>query len=517
VAWALVCSVGIGIVYLLHDQYGATWDEPVQSMYGDLVVSYFRSGGVDRRCDEFLDLRYYGPLADLIPSAIHPANDLGKYRLRHMVCGLFALGALGVTGWAGWRLRGGMAGAGAVVALAMMPRFVGHAFDNLKDVPFAATFAAFVVAVAAMWVGRGARWKRVVGAGAAAGLVLAVRPGGFPIVMAMLVASALVARVTVCDGDPDRGVSPLGGVLGVLVIGWVVMVLPWPYAHQDPIRHPIEAMVVARSFPYARDVLFDGAAIASVNLPRSYVARMLLVTTPPLLLVLAGIGLWVSARTWTSRRGSDVACVTGIVMAWMVVPLAGMAIMRPNVYDGVRHVLFVLPAMAILAGLGGVAVFEACTGRVRALVASAVLAGVLLTGVELVRLHPYQTAYFNAFVGGLAGAEGRFDTDYWVSSYREAFEWVNERARREPDRSFQVLVAGTSYLSLLAELYRAPNVRARVVEEIGPEVTLPPGTDYAIATYRWGFAKRLFREAPVVHAIGREGAVFTVIRGRRPL
>ena len=38
--------------------------------------------------------------------------------------------------------------------------------------------------------------------------------------------------------------------------------------------------------------------------------------------------------------------------------------------------------------------------------------------------HPYQSTYFNATVGGVAGAQDRYETDYWIASYTEAMDWV---------------------------------------------------------------------------------------------
>jgi hypothetical protein len=45
---------------------------------------------------------------------------------------------------------------------------------------------------------------------------------------------------------------------------------------------------------------------------------------------------------------------------------------------------------------------------------------------------------------------------------------------------------------------------------------LPRGFDYYIGTTRYG-ADRSYSDSPIVHRIGRDGAVFTVIRGRRAL
>ena len=35
--------------------------------------------------------------------------------------------------------------------------------------------------------------------------------------------------------------------------------------------------------------------------------------------------------------------------------------------------------------------------------------------VDLARLHPYENLFYNPLVGGLAGAAGRYETDYWVN------------------------------------------------------------------------------------------------------
>ena len=510
----VVIAAAVVAVYALHDSYGITWDEPVQSIYGDLVRAYFVSGGTDRRADSFLDLRYYGPFVDVLPSLLHPANDLTKYQLRHVLCGLFAVLTIMATWAFARRTPGHLAAPFAILALAMTPRFVGHAFDNLKDVPFACAMTLFVVALTWMNAADEQPQRRMIYCGLAAGLVLAVRPGGFPLVVALLVVGSAVATVTLRGDRRPRLLGLLGRIAAVLAIAWIAMVLPWPYAHRNPLGHPIEAMVFAASFPYAPHVLFDGTIMRSVDLPRTYMFRMLAITTPPGLILLALVGLGHMARTLFASPRSASAYVYGIAGSWLLVPLLAMVITRPNVYDGIRHVLFVLPAVAVAAGVGGAALVERLSGHRRVLGTVAIVCIFVAPGLDLIRLHPYQTTYFNFTVGGLAGAEGRFDTDYWASSYKEAFDWVNERARRTPTRAVHVLVAGTSYLGPIAELYRAPNVRARVVDRVGGDRVLPDGVDYCIATSRWGYAKLLFPESPVVHSIGRDGAVFTVIRGR---
>ena len=60
--------------------------------------------------------------------------------------------------------------------------------------------------------------------------------------------------------------------------------------------------------------------------------------------------------------------------------------------------------------------------------------------------------------------------------------------------------------------YLGDGVRAEALFE-PRDGALPDGFDYYVATTRHAF-DRSFPDSPVVHRIGRQGAVFTVIRGR---
>ena len=56
---------------------------------------------------------------------------------------------------------------------------------------------------------------------------------------------------------------------------------------------------------------------------------------------------------------------------------------------------------------------------------------------NIVLYHPYEITYFNELVGGVKGAMGKFDLDYWGTSQKQAVLWVNEHA---PKNSKVVIV-----------------------------------------------------------------------------
>jgi hypothetical protein len=106
-----------------------------------------------------------------------------------------------------------------------------------------------------------------------------------------------------------------------------------------------------------------------------------------------------------------------------------------NVYDGIRHFLEVAPALAMLAALGAEEAVWLVGEAARRLPRRAVRTGVALLFLpallDLVRFTPYEIAYFNPLIGGLPGAQAagiQDATDYWGTSYRRGFAWLNENA-----------------------------------------------------------------------------------------
>jgi hypothetical protein len=94
-------------------------------------------------------------------------------------------------------------------------------------------------------------------------------------------------------------------------------------------------------------------------------------------------------------------------------------------FTGLRHFLFVVPMLAVLAGIGFDALLDKARPRARVLVAATIGVFVLWNASVLVRLHPHQYLYFNQLVGGVEGASRRFDMDYWVNIMAEAVDNLN--------------------------------------------------------------------------------------------
>lgn len=511
----VVWLAAIGVVVALVRDYGVTWDEGVQSEYGELALKYFASGFQDTRCNSFIDLYFYGPLFEATSALLYGAVPSWKYLIRHLLCAM--TGLLAVAGTVRFARKlptaSRTSAAAAGVLLATMPGFFGHAFINSKDIPFACAWVWAMVTWCDLLQGEGRAWGPWVRAGLCSGLALAMRPGGLPIFLCVGLGLLVLLR-RVGARPAVSGAASLSRLAAAFLLAWAVMILPWPWSHAHPVLNPLRAMSVAASFSSVYDVLFNGHVYASDALPRYYLLQYLAITIPPATLVLVLGGL---ATTWREGlRGADGRAdgVRLLLLAWAGVPVAMAVLRRPNLYDGMRHFIFVLPALAIWAGWGADRLGQALRHRFGPVAAGVVLALALgSTVVPLVRLHPYQYTYVSALGGGMDRLEERLETDYWLTSYREAAEWLNRNGIAGDDGRLVIWAAANGYSEACLKSFLRPGTRLLTSMERETDRVMLPHVDYFVGTTRHGLDEN-FPDAPVVHTIGRAGARFCVIKAR---
>ncbi len=279
-----------------------------------------------------------------------------------------------------------------------------------------------------------------------------------------------------------------------LLIATVAMYLTWPYLWTDPIGHFVESVRIMSEYPWQGLVLFDGTMYTSTQIPRSYLPVLLGIqlTEPVWLLFVAGLGL--AAYDALKGTGSRRSLLL-LSLVWFALPLAGFIITRSPLYDNFRQVFFILPPVFMLAGV----VFSRIQ---RTVLQAALIALVVLPGiVDSVHLHPYEYAYYNRFIGGEDGAFRRFELDYWGTSYRAAAQYLN----RVAPANGSVWVEGPAHL---IQLYARPDLKIYSTYE----VERSPHYDYVVALTRFNLDQQSYPQAPIVFTIGRDQALYTVIK-----
>ena len=167
--------------------------------------------------------------------------------------------------------------------------------------------------------------------------------------------------------------------------------------------------------------------IYEYSLPWHNAWVLIAVTVPPVVLIAAIIGLNRLAR---ARRDP--------VPLYFLFHLAVLPVLRmleTPAHDGVR--LF-LPAFFFLAAFAGWGAIDWADGLSRhfghrnALRAVAVASVVGTSAWDLVRIHPYELSYYNAFIGGPRGAWRRgFELTYWYDAFNpQALADINAKLPR---------------------------------------------------------------------------------------
>ena len=103
-------------------------------------------------------------------------------------------------------------------------------------------------------------------------------------------------------------------------------------------------------------------------------------------------------------------------------------VIRPLTYNGPRHFLFLFPIITLISFVSFLDLVYLAKIHGKLLVTSLFVAWIIglgLTARTMILLHPYEYVYFNELIGGLNGAKGKFEMDYWFSSNKEASEWLS--------------------------------------------------------------------------------------------
>ncbi|MDQ4024535.1 MAG: glycosyltransferase family 39 protein [Actinomycetota bacterium] len=409
---------------LVYDEYGIAWDEPGLVHYGNLLLDHYAPGG---GWETFMSLRFYGPVGALALALTDRLTGGPAFPAGHLTNFAFYFTAVAVFyALCRYQFRDRMWGLLGAAFLVLSPRVFSHGFVNPKDVPLMTGFVVAVYLLVRFLDSGRRRW--IVLCGVATAVATAVRVAGiFLVVLAIAaVAADLVARRR---RDPEwrstvwTSAITLGLYVLVFTAGTIAL---WPFLWENPVVRFYEAAKVMGNFLEGpSSVLHQGRILPATEVPWHYLPVWMGVTTPPLYIGLTLVGILSLRRPRRAFVERTRDRFLFLYVCWAFLPLVAVAVAGSPLYDDSRMALFVYPAFLLLAVAGAreIARWVTRTRGRRPLADAAVgllAASLLWTFGTTVRLHPYQTAYFNVLAGD--APQERFDVDYWGLSYREALE-----------------------------------------------------------------------------------------------
>jgi hypothetical protein len=482
--------------------YGLSWDEPLYYEYGrSSQYAYSISARLDGTFE--LDIAFGASPAD------HVTRGPAYLLLGGLVQGLLEKAGLDMA--SAWHLTNFLAfllglyffnallrlwldpipAAFATAFFATQPVLWNHAFINPKDNPFSVIFLIAILGGFRMidqWRDEPAgAVQSAILPGIVLGIATATRfiaPYGVLILLLYFLATANIRKIW-------RFV-PYG------LIAILVTLALWPYLWSDPAGKFIHTLQAMANIPSNLKMLFMGNEYPAYDLPSRFLPVLLALTLTEPTWILFAAGVIAAFRRHRKERFH--LAKLAAVLLWFVILFGTLIAVNPPNSDNYRHYLFLLPPVFVFAGFG----LSELLKRIKpAYWQAALIAVVFLPAVyNNIALHPYQYAYYNAFAGGTRSAFRNFETDYWLTCYREAVLEFNEIAstganlyvRREPH---------------IAAYYARPDISIRDFRTQQKEMR---SGDYYLANSRLNEDLKFLRDEPALIEVSRQGAVFCVIK-----
>lgn len=424
-----ISSLLLLVIMIVQSRNAAvSCDEVLHNQQSEAVYQYFATCGADQSAlnTPVSHLKYYGQSYDGLATIFikwFGIEDI--YRFRHIMSAVAGWLAVFITAlFAMW--LGDIRTAIIVLFLfAVSPPFIGHAQNNLKDVPFALGYiSSLFFTLRIIFSHNRPRPADLLMLILSLAFALSIRAGGlllFCYLFFFFLAGVIYKYFT--EGKADRREIGTKFLLLVLISGasYFLGILLWPYALVGPFRNVLDSLRIMSHFPDTFRQIFGGRSEWSDFMPWYYLPKSMLITIP--VVVLSGFVIFFafSKKIVSSGKAHLYAIILFAILFPVIYAIAG----KSNLYSSWRQFLFVFPPIVILSATGLsnlIGSFERKYLRIILLVALGILA------VHPVRFmnhnHRYFYLYYNQITGGLRGAFGNYETDYYYLGQTEASEWL---------------------------------------------------------------------------------------------
>ena len=514
----LLLALNIIIGLIVYRDFGLTWDEPYFYDYAD-ALGYAYSPAEWFSGD--FNLYYsYGSSAD-----DHKTRGPAYLLLaRNFVYGVRALGSDEASAWHLinflffqfgiyflYRIsRRWMSSSAALFAsafLSFQPMLWGHAFINPKDPPFLTFFLASLCLgfemVDSILQDNNDKTRKIILAAFTLGIATSIRIlaplAGILVFIYFLVSLAGKHNFRAWRSFVYYGLTAI-----------VIMLATWPFLWDSLLKNFVDVFILMSDNPTHLSVLFDGKVYSASELPRRYLPTILTLTLTEPTWLLFGFGFFIGYWKLLKSRAPDIKkqlTSLTLIFTYFLILLAYVLFRKPAMYDGMRHFFFILPPIFIFIGFAFEFFIEKTTSlfhspRTKWLHTSLGFLLIFPGMVGIVKLHPYEYAYYNSFVGGTDGAFRSYETDYWLTCYKDAVEKINA----DTNTQATLFVYREAYIAVT---YVEGNRETQDLRR--PHDKLQTG-DYVLVSTRTNEDRKIFSQLPISMQIKRGDATFCVIR-----
>lgn len=418
--------VGISVM----NDYGETTDEKFDQHIGEFYYYDWDTKGIKGLVERFIPLqRNYGPFFDIITVASNDIlykklgiikNPVASYHFPVLIVSTIAIYVIFLFAYINWGLVPGLISS---LTLTFLPRFIGDSQNNLKDTPLM-TFFSITLLLFFLATKKNKLYLYFL-AGIFLGLTYAIK------INAVIILPIFILWNVINIGNVfHRYIKFIVGLIINISSAFITILIVWPYYRYDTITRFFETYNTFKNHVWNEYILYLGTHYRGHDIPWHYPIVMFGVTLP--LIYIAFFLLGCLYFIYSLRKKSKDTSILVFLFLWILFPLLTQILSGAPMYDGIRHFLVILPPICLIIGFTlwklGIIIHKAEKKRLKILFVFYIffiVAGYFSLLIKNINIHPYQIVYFNELTGGVRGAKGNFDLDYWGQSLREAAEWIN--------------------------------------------------------------------------------------------
>jgi hypothetical protein len=313
-----------------------------------------------------------------------------------------------------------------VVILLSIPIWIGNLFHNIKDVPLATGYTLISIGLIIFVLNFHDKKLRLVGQ-VIIFLAILIIVGTRPAIILPSALSFLLAIIFLWKFKKVQLSQVLKSFLPFILFLVISTPLILPQFLSDPKVSLLRLLGVSSEFPWTGSTLTAGKlypASSSID----YYLLWLFAQTPLLVLVFFSIGIFFffqNIRFYKFTNNNFVLMIFFIQLT--AVPVYTLISQSP-IYNGLRHILFIYPAIAFFAAFGILSLWQVLRSPLqkRILLVTLVIS-IIAPNVESFILRPFQQLYFNPAISAFFTVSTSWETEFLGTSFREA----NQKTPRE--------------------------------------------------------------------------------------
>ncbi|MEI6696220.1 MAG: tetratricopeptide repeat protein [Bacteroidota bacterium] len=464
----IIAAALLIIMPIMSFDAGISGDENEHYVQSEKVLKYYTSFGKDTSSLVSPALRLYGQSFDLLSTVIIKTFDIDKiYETRHFINSLFGWLAILFTALIAVELVGWRAGIIGLFLMFISPGFLGHSFNNPKDIPFAMGYIMFLYYMI-KWLKEMPRpsLKTSFMLALAVAIGISIRIGGLLSIayFGLFVAMYFVfASGKLKDLFASQNLSTvkraLFYVVGISLLGYFMGILFWPYGMEAPLKNPVKALSDMTNFAVSLRQIFEGKQVWSDNVPWYYLSKYILITVP--IIVILGFVLFFR-QFFIKQKNLNILFIFILFFA-LAFPLVYIVWKKSNVFGGWRHTMFVYPPMVAMAAIGIGQFFNVFKKKALVYITIALVLALSFNPIRhIIANYPHEYVYYNEIEGGVKKAYGNYELDYYVHSLKKASEWVKENAVKDAALTGKKIRVGAWITSPLQYYFRKDTAKFEV-------------------------------------------------------